>query len=588
MSHKNKINGEPIIWALSSGDLDLYGSGVGVRAFTQAGYDVGYFIVTTTTKATGFGDISMSRLPSSATQRIFIGDIADPQANRPIIRIYRGLEPTVTGFGFFSDAIPAIYNLQYPALPVGDSGGNARDARALSIDYLNSDIYIITHKSNPPQLFFLEGAASYIGTQFLSYSGTLQIDTGVVGMDISRDGKQILVKTWDKLYHYSVTGNNTICQTLTGQVPKQILDYNAGYQEHGVSWGSGIAALNDTIYTMETYNPVIHNTGTKAPFWLYRKRHTISDGGLLLDKVRIEASGYEKVLGNNLVTFDFSHMSGILNTSGKNITSLSGFYAGPNSNFNTDGLVRTVLTCGGDLLLVGSSLNYLNLNPPSGIGWAVRAHGNNRAYFANVRKSAATSGNTVYAYASNDFGSNTNWVFGGGAPFSGNMSLFISGGNYGMTTIDGQFPLSIGGFNYYATGFFFISVTGGSPASTYANIDLTISGGIKGQMTGGLYVSLTNSGVENSLPIYIRGDGITSGAVPVYSVCYLTITNSGVGTGLPISIVGGGSVTGGVPISVGGLSQTTGGIPLIVTSFGGLNSGPNSLKLYSHGRHASV
>lgn len=586
MSYKNQINNEPIIWALHSGDLDLATSGVGIRAFTQAGHTVGYFIAQTNTIATGFGDLCISQMPSFTAERFFIGDIADPNATRPIIRIYRAVEPSVTGYGFFSDAVPTIYNLAYPSSPVGDTGGIQRDARAFALDYNTSDIYIVTHNSSPPQLFYLEGDNVYVGTQTLGFSGTLNIESGVVGLDIARDGKQILVKTWENLYYYRVTGNNTICQTLTGTTPIKILDYSAGYQEHGVSWGSG-RYLNDTIYTMETFNSALHDPLIRSPLWIYKQKSHIDTKGVLLDRVRVEASGYEKVLSSPLTTVDFSLVSGILNLSGHNITSKDGVYVGPFGNFVPNGLTGATISSTGDFILVGSPTNYINLLPDSGSnGWIINAYGDNRAYYTNVRASNAATGNPIYAYISNNYGANTNWIFSGGAGVSGQIDISISGSDGSLST-DGFIPLSIWGKSGDASGFLYLSITGGTPASSYANLDLFISGGIVGTATGGLYLSLVNSGVDGSIPLYIRGDGISSGFVPLGGVLYLTIANSGSSGSIPISILGGGSVTGGFAISLFGGSGISGGLPISISSFGSVASNINGLRLYSHARHAS-
>ena len=593
MSYKNQINGEPILWVLDSGDINYAGSGIGVRAVTLAGHTVGTFLHVTSTPATGLGDLRASRLNwlSATSEFLLMGDIADPDANRPIIRIAYSEEPTVTGFNFFSDAGGGRLVYQYPASPVGESGGTPRDARAFAFDYSGSDLYIVTHKTNPPQLFFLSGALVF-GTRTLQYSGNLQIESGVLSMDIARNGKSILVQTKEKLYHYSVTGNSTICQTLTGTVPQEIYDYIPGYNEEGMCWGSG-NYLNDSIYTIETWNPNVgHTHDLRSPMWLYRKRSEIDTRGLRLDRLYVEASGHEKVLNSHLYVNDISVMSGILNLSGSNITAPTGFYVGPKGNFSRRGFKSgATITTSGDFVAVGSLTNLLNMHPDSGNGgWVLHVGGAGRTYYAQVRASNAASGSTIYSYLGSNYGANTNWNFdgSGGAPVSGHyIDLYISGAYSGIG--QGNFiPLFIVGKSGDASGLIDLYISGGTPGSVYNYIDLYVTGGIRGDLTGSIPLYLTNSGVDGSIPLFIRGLGDTTGAVPLYSVLYLTLANSGVGSGVDLITVGGGSLTGGFPIVLVGSSGISGGIPLYLASYSSVG-GPNApqLKIYTHGKHAN-
>lgn len=585
LSKKNLINREPLIWILDSTGLNT----VTANVVTAQGHTVGGLNLGGTT-GVSFGDLTNGRTPATANEQLYIGDIADESANRSRVLIYQIAEPTITGFDFSEYSSHRIYSGVYETgvgIPLGESGTRPRDCRALFNDYPTSDFYFITHKTVPAQLFRMTGHATHLGIlETLFYHGTLRLGSGIVGADLSRDGTQLLVKTWDKVYYYPVngTGWQNIAAALTGTDPTEILDYEPGYQEHGICWGSG----ENSFYTMESFNQDLHDPFLRSPFWHYDKRAYIDSNNLLLDRVDFNGRNHTKLLSSPLTTLNFSLSSGWFNPSGNNITSKDQFYIAPSANVIATGLIGSTIRCTGDLLLVGSSTNMLNLHPDSGNpGWNIQAYGDNRVYFANVRLSNASTGNTVYAYVSNDFGQNTNWNFGGGAPISGGMGLFISGGNYGMTLVDGLFPLSIRGYTDNTSGNLFLSISGGTPGSIYSTIDLSISGGIRGDITGGLYVSLVNSGVENSIPLYIRGDGISSGFIPTWGVLYLTITNSGVGSGLPISVLGGGSSSGGIPLIIQGKEQTSGGIPLYIGSMGGINSSPNGLRIITHGWHAS-
>lgn len=590
VSYKNRINDEPIVWILDSGDINYAGSGIGIRAVTNAGHTVGIFLQISSTVATGLGDLAIARTTLSSNERLYVGDIADPEANRPMVRMYYATEPTVTGFDFYSSVVVSQIHMYYPASPVGESGGISRDARAVSFDYNTSDLYIVTHKTSSPQLFFLSGNVYFV-PQTLNYSGTLQIESGVLGMDIARNGKEILVQTKENLYYYKVTGNNTICQTLTGTIPITINDYVPGYNEEGVAWGSG-RYLNDTINTIETFNATLHNSDLRSPMWLYKKESVIDTNNILLNNIVAQASGHQKRLDSHLHTRDISILSGALDLNGFNLTSDNDFYVGPYGNFDRRGFKSgAIVNVLGDFLAVGSTGNIITMNPDTSAGgWVLHVSGEARAYYVGARASNASSGSTVYAYLSADFGSNTNWVWNSGfAPFSGvGIDLFISGGT-GGTSLTGPLPLYIVGKTADASGYIDLYLGGAGTGYLYSRsgLNLSISGTYVGVSTGSIPLYIANSGVSGGLSLYISGAGISSGFVPTSSVLYLSLANSGIESGLPLIIVGGGSSTGGLYISIQGMDSISGGIPLYLSGVASATSGPNSLRLYSHGRHAS-
>ena len=157
---------------------------------------------------------------------VYVADIGDNAAARGTIVIYRIVEPTTTGSNGTIDAgdIEAI-TCQYPGTPLGEGGGTARDAETLLVDPLTNDMYIVTKRTSVPQVFRLAYQASYSGTQTLEHVGNLSAlpepsspptPGQAVGGCISANGKEALLKTYDKVFRYSRTASQSVIEMLQG------------------------------------------------------------------------------------------------------------------------------------------------------------------------------------------------------------------------------------------------------------------------------------------------------------------------------------------------------------------------------------
>jgi len=140
---------------------------------------------------------------------VYLGDIGDNGANRPYVTVYRFLAPDKfsTRMQIKSEAV----HLKYP--------NGAQDAETLMIDPISKELIIITKRQDTvgiysAALLFKNGDTVTMKKQgglFLPGKGLFKY---VVSGDISRDGRQVIVKTYTSVYYWLRKGKEPIAQTL--------------------------------------------------------------------------------------------------------------------------------------------------------------------------------------------------------------------------------------------------------------------------------------------------------------------------------------------------------------------------------------
>ncbi|HEY1008053.1 MAG TPA: hypothetical protein VGD92_12760 [Sphingobacteriaceae bacterium] len=140
---------------------------------------------------------------------IYIADTGDNFRRRKECRIYRFPEP--------DPAADTIVNYQtirfaYPDKP--------HDAEAFLVDPETKDIFIITKRDHRSIVYKL--AYPYHDTHTDTLVRIMKLPyNGVTGAAISRDGKEILVRTYGEVYHYQRRDNQSIDEALSGR-PRQL------------------------------------------------------------------------------------------------------------------------------------------------------------------------------------------------------------------------------------------------------------------------------------------------------------------------------------------------------------------------------
>jgi hypothetical protein len=154
-------------------------------------------------------DIAGGPGPIKNKSYIYLGDIGDNGGNRPFVTVYRFQEPSK--FSSSMQIEGEALHLKYPNGP--------QDAETLMIDPILKELIIISKRQDTvgiysASLFFKNEDTVTMkkqGSLFLTGKGLVKY---VVSGDISRDGRQIILKTYTNVYYWLRNGKESISQTL--------------------------------------------------------------------------------------------------------------------------------------------------------------------------------------------------------------------------------------------------------------------------------------------------------------------------------------------------------------------------------------
>ncbi|GGI26937.1 hypothetical protein [Pedobacter mendelii] len=154
-------------------------------------------------------DIAGGPGPVKNKSYIYLGDIGDNGGNRPYVTVYRFAEPSKfsSNMQIESEAV----HLKYP--------NGQQDAETLMVDPILKELIIISKRQDTvgiysTALFFKNKDTLTMkkqGSLFLAGKGLAKY---VVSGDISRDGRQIILKTYTNVYYWQRNGKESISQTL--------------------------------------------------------------------------------------------------------------------------------------------------------------------------------------------------------------------------------------------------------------------------------------------------------------------------------------------------------------------------------------
>ena len=151
-------------------------------------------------------DIAIGPGPIEDKNYLYIGEIGDNRGIYPIKYIYRLQEPDINLADSTAQWVDVAdvdrISFVYP-------DGIMMDAETLLVDPWTKDIYIITKREYPVTVYKLPYPQSRVDTTVAIKYGTLPFTTATAG-DISADGKEILVKTYDKVFLWTRNEGETI------------------------------------------------------------------------------------------------------------------------------------------------------------------------------------------------------------------------------------------------------------------------------------------------------------------------------------------------------------------------------------------
>ncbi|MCU7551109.1 SdiA-regulated domain-containing protein [Chitinophagaceae bacterium LB-8] len=167
-----------------------------------------------------------------AGDQIYIADIGDNKLERNEYTIYQFTEP--------SSSVNLIESFKTIRFKYPDG---THDAEALLVDPVKKDIYLITKRDNPSEIYKLSYPQSFTELNTATKVGSLSY-SGVVSASLSADAKNIIIKTYIGLHLYRRNESEDITKILAG--PFTNLDYHIEPQGEAVAF----AADNSGFYTL--------------------------------------------------------------------------------------------------------------------------------------------------------------------------------------------------------------------------------------------------------------------------------------------------------------------------------------------------
>ncbi|TRX58692.1 hypothetical protein FNH22_12500 [Fulvivirga sp. M361] len=180
-------------------------------------------------------DLTLGPGPEKGENYLYIAEMGDNKAIHEYQYIYRFKEPSRDDDVMITDV--DVIRFQYP-------DGN-RDAECLMVDPLTADLYIVSKREQNVHLYNMAYPQSTSETVIPKNVGTLHFHKIVAG-DISADGQEIIMKTYDRILYWKRKENNDIKETLL--TPPIDVPYQPEPQGESIAWNvddSGFYTLSE-------------------------------------------------------------------------------------------------------------------------------------------------------------------------------------------------------------------------------------------------------------------------------------------------------------------------------------------------------
>jgi len=192
-------------------------------------------------------DIAVGPGPVTGKSYVYLGDIGDNNAVRSYLTIYRMEENT----GWLKDSIahaPATpLHLKYPDGP--------KDAETLMVDPIGKLFYIVSKRGDTvsvyttPLNYHTDDTVILTRRCKLFFAGMKPLKWITAG-DISKDGKQILIKSYEKVYYWQRHANEPVWQTVLRK-PRE-LPYQTEKQGEAIGFtpdGKGYYTTSEGVFS---------------------------------------------------------------------------------------------------------------------------------------------------------------------------------------------------------------------------------------------------------------------------------------------------------------------------------------------------
>ena len=173
-------------------------------------------------------DMAIDHKPIDGHTYLYLGDIGDNDGKYPEIKIYRFKEEVFTNNGRDTTTEKAeTYTFVYPDGP--------RDAEAMFVDPWTHHLYIFTKRDSRTRIY--KARYPFDATKTTTLEKVAQLPfSGVVGGDISADGKNIVLKTYLQTFLWERNDAETIVSAFSR--PPKMLPYKFEKQGEAFCWST--------------------------------------------------------------------------------------------------------------------------------------------------------------------------------------------------------------------------------------------------------------------------------------------------------------------------------------------------------------
>lgn len=182
-------------------------------------------------------DIATGPGPEAGASYVYVAETGDNARKFTEYAIYRMKEPQPSDTKV--DVIDTIVFV-YP--------DGSHDAEAILLDPSTKDLYVITKTDSKSKLFRLAYPYKVNESQTLSFVADLPYNL-VTAASISKDGKEILVRTYGLIYYYTVSNGKSIGDVLAGSFKE--LEHQAEPQGESICFAgdqSGFFTISEKLF----------------------------------------------------------------------------------------------------------------------------------------------------------------------------------------------------------------------------------------------------------------------------------------------------------------------------------------------------
>ena len=196
-------------------------------------------------------DIAVGPGPLKNKSYIYLGDIGDNTGKRPFLTIYRFAENADWLKNEVNNASAVPVHLKYPDGP--------RDAETLMVDPIEKLLYIVSKRQDSVSVYtaplkYKPNDTITLTKRCKLFFAGLKVFKWITAGDISKDGSQVALRSYEKVYYWKRNGKEPIWKTM--QDKPQVPFYVPEKQGEAI----GFAADGKGYYTTSegVYSPVYY------------------------------------------------------------------------------------------------------------------------------------------------------------------------------------------------------------------------------------------------------------------------------------------------------------------------------------------